>query len=177
MYHEGVRELPLIAFSLFVSPSSSSKFSDTILVTLIQLMLNRLAQTPGPRIRGLTHRSDDTLSQSILELRYLPSCANTSSVVDNAKVSILVENLFRLFVKSCTVYYTSSLETAIKEGISARENRIKIDKRKKETPVRKLETEYSLTCLQASNERLKRLLIWVEKNGVLVEARHGLEGV
>ncbi|RFU34507.1 hypothetical protein B7463_g1826, partial [Scytalidium lignicola] len=170
IYYEGVRNLPLKAFSFFISPSSVSRFPDSVLVTLIQLVLNHLTQNLGSRVQRIAHRSDDTLSQSVLESRYLPFCANTSSADDNAKVSILVENLFRLFLKSCTVYYTPTLEAAIEEGILARERRIKIDKRKKETHTRKMDAEYSMICLRASGTRLRSLLAWVERNGSSIEA-------
>ncbi|KAH8816290.1 hypothetical protein F5884DRAFT_852735 [Xylogone sp. PMI_703] len=169
IYYEGVRNLPLKAFCFFVSPSGTSRFPDSVLVTLSQLILNRLTSGAGPRVQRIAHRSDDTLSQSVLELQYLPFAANTSSIEDNAKVSILVECLFRLFLKSCDVYHTPTLEVAINEGISAREKKVKIDRRRKETHASKLNTEYNMMCLRASGTRLRSLLGWVEKNGSSIE--------
>jgi hypothetical protein len=109
-------------------------------------------------------RENDDLSQEVLERCFLPFAANTSSISDNAKVSILVEIQFRQFLKSCRCYHTPSLDGAIERGILARENKIKGDKRRKDNSIRTKEEENDREWLTASGERLRSLLLWVEQN-------------
>jgi hypothetical protein len=109
-------------------------------------------------------RENDDLSQEVLERCFLPFPANTSSVVDNAKVSILVEIQFRQFLKSCKCYHTPSLDGAIEKGILARENKIKGDRRRKDSGVRTKDEENDREWLEASGERLRSLLSWVEQS-------------
>jgi len=163
IYYEAVKPLPLATFSLLVLPSSASCFPPEVLSSLAQLLLVRLLPNTAPCSQSISHREDDSLSQDILEQCFLPFSANTSSVEDNAKVSLLVESLFRLFLRSYPVYHTPSLEEAIEKGVQARENKIKNDKRKKENGLKRKEEENDRLWLRASGERLRSLLILVER--------------
>lgn len=78
-------------------------------------------------------------------------------------MSILVENLFRLYIKSCGCYYSASLDAAIEKGILARENKIRGDKRRKEIGTRHIEEESERVWLSASGERLRSLLALVKE--------------
>jgi hypothetical protein len=153
----------LQAFSHFVSPSNSSNFPVAVYVSLCQLLLLRLLPNNAPRPQSVSNRDNDDLSQDILERCLLPFPANTSSVEDNAKVSILVENLFRLFLKTCECYHTPSLDTAIEKGILARETKAKGDKRRKGNGAKSKREDSDLVWLKASGERLRSLLSLVER--------------
>jgi hypothetical protein len=135
-----------------------------VFVSLTQLFLLRFLPSYAPHPETIVTRENDDLSQEVLEKCFLPFPANTSSIADNAKVSILVEMQFRQFLKSCRCYYTLSLESAIERGILARENKSKGDKRRKDGGVRTKDEENDREWLRASGERLRNLLRWVEQN-------------
>lgn len=91
----------------------------------------------------------------------------TSSASDNAKVSILVENLFRLLLREGVGYHTPSLDTAVEKGIIARQTKVKGDRRKKENGAKRKDEENDMVCLKASSQRLRSLLFLVEQQGNL----------
>ncbi|CZR52070.1 uncharacterized protein PAC_01947 [Phialocephala subalpina] len=153
-----VKPLPLPAFSLLLSPSTSSQFPTVVYVSLTQLILRRFLPSSAPR-PGV---DNDELSQVILEQCYLPFSATTSSISDNAKVSILVESLLRLLVRVKLTFHTPSLDTAIEDGIKARESRFKGDKKKKDTATRRKD-EKDMLCLRGSGQRLRSLFSWIEQ--------------
>jgi hypothetical protein len=160
-YCANIKMLPLPAFSLLVSPSNASHFPVVVFVSLTQVLLLRLLPNTTPRPQTISNRDTDDITQEILEKCYLPFTATTSSIADNAKVSILVENLFRVFLKSCQVYHTPNLDAAIERGILARENKTKSGKRRRENSTLKKEEESDRVWLEASGERLRSLLEWV----------------
>lgn len=160
MIYECAKPLPVPAFSLLFSPSSSSQVPLVAFVSLTQFLLLRFLPGNAP----IAARENDDLSQEVLEICFLPFPANTSSVADNAKVSILVESLFRRFLRSCKCYHKPTLGAAIKRGILARENKSKWDKRRKDNGVRSKDEENDWQWLRASGERLRSLLSWVEQN-------------
>lgn len=106
----------------------------------------------------------ERINQAVIEGCFLPFPANTSSVADNAKVSILVENVFRFFIGMCTVHHTPSLNEAIESGIKARESKAKGDKKKKGRGVAAQEDEEAWEFLESSGERLRTLGEWVDAN-------------
>ncbi|KAF4628730.1 hypothetical protein G7Y89_g9424 [Cudoniella acicularis] len=162
IFFTSVRSLPVPAFSLFISPSISSQLPEMVLVSLSQLLLLRLLPNNAPRPHTIRGRDNDEITQELLEQCFLPFSANTSSVEDNAKVSILVESLFRLYVRSCLCDHTLDLDHAIEKGILARQNKVKGDKRRKETTKKKGE-DSDMMWLNASGERLRLLLEWIER--------------
>jgi len=164
IFYECTKPLPLPAFSLLLSPSSISQLPVVVFVSLTQLLLLRLLPNNAPHPESIVTRENDDLSQEILERCFLPFPANTSSVADNAKVSMLVEMQFRQFLKSCQCYYNPGLAGAIKKGILARENKTKGDKRRKDCGMRNKDEENDREWLRASGERLRSLLLWVEQN-------------
>lgn len=157
-----MRPLPVPAFSLMISPSPSSQLSTIIHVSLAQLLLLRLLPNTAPRPHTVTKSDNDELSQAVLEICFLPFSANTSAVDDNAKVSILVESLFRIFLRSCPCYHTPDLEEVILKGILAREEKARGDKRRKDTSKRKKDMESDRMWLMQSGQRLKSLFAFVE---------------
>lgn len=76
-------------------------------------------------------------------------------------MSILVENLFRLFFKSCECYHTPNWHHAIHEGILAREKKVKSHGRRNSK--RTKSEDEDLMWLISSGQRLRTLLEWVEK--------------
>jgi hypothetical protein len=164
IFYECTKPLPLPAFSLLLSPSSISQLPVVVFVSLTQLLLLRLLPNNAPRPESIVTRENDDLSQEVLEKCFLPFPANTSSVSDNAKVSMLVEMQFRQFLKSCQCYYSPGLAGAIKRGILARENKTKGDKRRKDCGMRTKDEENDREWLRASGERLRSLLLWAEQN-------------
>lgn len=106
--------------------------------------------------------NNDGLTQDILEQCYLPFPATTSSASDNAKVSILVESLLRLLVREKLTFHASSLDTAIEDGIKARESKIKGDKKKKDSATRRKD-ENDIMTLSGSGQRLRSLLSWIKQ--------------
>jgi hypothetical protein len=158
-----VKPLPLPAFSLLLSPSRSSQLLDVVIVSLSQFLLLSFLPNSAPRPQIVSGKDGDSILPDILERCFLPFCATTSSTSENAKVSILVENLFRLYIKSCGCYHRASLDAAIEKGILARENKIRGDKRRKEIGTRHIEEESERVWLNASGERLRSLLALVKE--------------
>jgi len=162
MYCVNLKMVPLPAFSLLISPSYSSPLPVVAFVSLTQLLQLRLLPNTVPRPQ-MANRIGDELTQDILEKCFLPFAASSSSTDDNAKVSILAENMLRVFLKSVRVYHTPTLDSAIEKGIYARETKIKGDKRRRDKGVSKTEEEADRVWLTASSKRLRNLLAWVEQ--------------
>ncbi|TGO11873.1 hypothetical protein BTUL_0099g00050 [Botrytis tulipae] len=155
--------LPIASFSLLLNISHTSPFPSVVLVSLIQLLCSRYLPKSAVRPQDVEDFKNDTLTQRILEICYLPHCPMTSSIEDNAKYSILVENLFRLFLTDCEGLHTPDLDDAIERGISAREKKCKTDGRRKADAMKK-EEEIAKFFLDASSRRLRSLVDWVEES-------------
>jgi hypothetical protein len=158
-----LKTVPLPAFSLIMSPSKSSEMKVQVFVSLANLMLLRYFPPNAPRLYEVTGSDDDNITQDVLEQCFLPYSAQNSSTHDNAKVSILVESLFRLYLRECLCSYTPTLEQAVGLGILARDNKIKTDKKPKD-PGAKKRQEVAREWLKASGERLRSLLAFVKRN-------------
>jgi hypothetical protein len=150
IYIEHIKPLPLPTFSLFilpvlpdVEPAYRSSFN--------QLLLHILISTSAPPV------NNDDLSQEKLETSYLPFPANTHSIADNAKVSLLVESLIRLLGVHAGLVYSDALEAAIKTGVRAREMKAKANARKKRDELIQ-EEEENWVYLRASSRRLRDLV-------------------
>jgi len=80
-----------------MSGADSSTLPTEVYVSLIQLTLLRYLppNAPSPRTISNASRVGDEMDQEVIEKCYLPFCASTSSTEDNAKLSILAENVFR----------------------------------------------------------------------------------
>lgn len=163
-------DLPLPAFSLLVTASDSSCFSLDVYVTLIQYIFSRLLPKTAPHPRTIHQTDHDDLTQEILEQCMLPFSANTVATDDNARVSVLAENAFRLLIKQTlvdfdrSVYHTPGLYDAVEKGIKAREAKCKGDPRRKKEATRHAELE-DREWLTGSSSRLRSLVLWVERMG------------
>lgn len=136
-----------------------------VYISLTQLILSLLLPSSAPLPEEVCNEGvdHDELSQFILEQCYLPFAANTSSVSENAKVSILLESLLRLLVREGMMIQTPSLDTAIEVGIKARESKVKADKKKKKDNAPRRKDDKDMICLKGSARRLRSLLSWVEQ--------------
>lgn len=119
------------------------------LSSIVQAHLSQLLPWSAPR------PDDDSLNQENLERCFLPFAANTSSVEDNAKVSVLIETLFRLLATHGGIEYTAELMAAVDKGIKAREKKCTGTRKKKSGSAKDEEDMY---WLNASAERMKLLL-------------------
>lgn len=158
-----MRPLPLPAFSLLLSPSKSSHLPVVALVSLTNLLLSRFLPHNAPQPESVSHSASDDLTQDVLEKCFLPFSANTSSVTDNAKVSILIESAFRLFTRSCLIDDRPSLHDAAEKGILARKSKSKSVKRRQETSSGKSEDEGDMAWLDQSTQRIRELVLWVDE--------------
>ena len=129
IYLEHIRSLPMPAFFLIISPPILSHFAPAAAHTLTQYILLSIiaASAPCPQ--------NDDLSQVVLEASYLPFAANTSSIVDNTKVSLCVETLLRLLDAHLDngLVWTSGLHEAAEAGIKARFTKAKKTQSKRGT--------------------------------------------
>ncbi|RDW66242.1 hypothetical protein BP6252_09877 [Coleophoma cylindrospora] len=162
IYVDCITTLPLPGLSLFITPSMDFRVLPEVFCSLDQMLLVRLMPSGVRRPKQTT----DSISQDTLEEYYLPHCAHTTSIVDNAKFSILIESLLRLFlVADCALEYTPSLVEAVETGIKAREKKAaaKIDRRKKVNTMRREAEEVERMWLETSGQRLREILAYVRE--------------
>ncbi|KAJ5779639.1 hypothetical protein N7457_007359 [Penicillium paradoxum] len=118
LYHtfvENIRDLPLPIFQHFVTPSNLPHFLPEAHSTLCELLLYVMRESSAPS------SNNDYLTQVKLEKCFLPYAGATPSVINNAKISILLEALMTLLHRSKLLYVTNSLKTAVQAGIARRE--------------------------------------------------------
>ncbi|KAJ8063232.1 hypothetical protein OCU04_008466 [Sclerotinia nivalis] len=161
LFAEFTAALPIASFSLLLNISRTSPFPSEVLVSLIQRLCHTYLPKSTPNPSDFEDSTNDLLNQKILETCFLPWCPMTSSVEDNAKYSILVEYLFRLFLTGCEASHTPNLDDAIERGISAREKKCKTDGRRKAGAIKK--EEVAKIFLDASSRRLRSLVDWVQE--------------
>ncbi|KAF2718782.1 hypothetical protein K431DRAFT_287384 [Polychaeton citri CBS 116435] len=124
LYTEFLRPLPISLFQHFLLPTR--RYLDMhAQSTLDQTLLQPLIVTSAPRYR------ENELTQADFERHFAPFPANSSSVTENAKVSLLVEDLLRLLWRSGWLEWTSVLESAVEKGIEARKMKASSDGRRK----------------------------------------------
>lgn len=152
LFVDFMRHLPLPIFQLLVSPSVSSGFSAAALTTLCETLLRRLLESSAP------DSDEDYLSQEKLVTCYLPYAARTTSPVDNAKVSILLESLMRLLQADGDglLAYTDALKLAAEGGILSRAEKAQTDTRKSQMKLRAEEIGWN--WLIESGERIAYLV-------------------
>lgn len=162
--YANIKPIPIPAFQMFFAPSNT--LPSSMFVTLTRLLFRRMLPANAPQPHTvLAHDGEGGITQAVIEFCFLPFPANTSSVADNAKVSILVESVFRFFIRTCFVFRTPSLNDAIETGVKAREKKAKPDrKKKKDRSALTEEDEDAWDHLEASGERLRSLGEWVDAN-------------
>ncbi|KAE8136679.1 hypothetical protein BDV38DRAFT_107207 [Aspergillus pseudotamarii] len=152
LYHlfvENIRHLPLPVFQALIAPSTLPYFSLEARTTLCEYLLFRIRESAAP------DTDEEYLNQAKLEECFLPYAASTSSVVDNTKMSILLETLLILLANSDMLKVTTELQEAVEEGIQRRAEKAQMET-KKSASARK--TEDAEWCwLLESGERLRFL--------------------
>ncbi|KAK4541479.1 hypothetical protein LTR36_007925 [Oleoguttula mirabilis] len=124
LYTEFLRPLPLPVFQQLVL--SPKRWLDThAQSSLDQMLLRPLLASTAPAYLA------NALTQLDFETHYAPFTANTTSVTDNAKVSLLVEDLLRLLWMSGGLVYGAKLRKRVEAGIEARREKAAMDGRRK----------------------------------------------
>ncbi|KAK2871577.1 hypothetical protein FQN49_003043 [Arthroderma sp. PD_2] len=149
-YVEFIRHLPLPTFQLFVSPSVLTHFPPACQTTLCEMLLFNLRENAAP------DSTEKYLSQAKLESCFLPYAANTHSVIDNARVSILLESLIRLLAANGLLLARPTLTIAVAEGIEERAEKARIDLKRGQN--KKLTEEFGWVWLIESGERMVYLV-------------------
>lgn len=124
---ENIRPLPLPTFFALMSPIQLAHFPPRTAIALTKFLLNSLIAASAPM-----PTDEYPFSQETLELCYIPYTANTSSIADNAKVSLLIEALLRIVDRHKGLSWTPRLQDAVDEGIPAREKKAKTAARKRD---------------------------------------------
>jgi hypothetical protein len=152
MFVEFIRSLPLVTFQAFLSPSAVPEMLSTdAQTTLCEFLLTRsLLEAAAP------DTNEPYLRQSKMEECYLPFAATSSSVTDNAKVSLCLETLLRHLFLAGKLTARPALEYALHQGIQRRCEKAS-DGVKKSASARKRE-EIAWAWLLESGERLTDIL-------------------
>ncbi|EFE33423.1 uncharacterized protein ARB_07783 [Trichophyton benhamiae CBS 112371] len=145
-YVEFIRHLPLPTFQLFASPSVLTHFPPACQTTLCEMLLFSILENAAPA------STENFLSQSKLERCFLPFTAKTNSVIDNARVSILLESLIRLLAISGLIFSRPRLSDAVAKGIEARSKKARIDVKRGQN--KKLTEEFGWVWLIESGDRM-----------------------
>ncbi|KAJ6126808.1 hypothetical protein N7523_002420 [Penicillium sp. IBT 18751x] len=124
LFVENIRPLPLPIFQTFVSPYILPELPDDQQTTLCQSLLEFLRQSSAPSM------DEEWLDQVKLETCFLPFAATTTSVVDNAKVSITLEALVILLANGDLLTITPEFKDAVERGILQRAKRVQDDMRR-----------------------------------------------
>ena len=159
LYWNVFKPMPIAAFSKFISPSKSNPVPGPALISISLLGCSRLISHQAVSKQGFSKHFDDAVTQEILEKLYFPYAANTSSADDNAKLAVLIENLFRHIVTKCE--YTPTLKDAIQKGIVARERQVKTGKRRKDG-VDRGDDEEAIMWMKAAGQRLISMANWLD---------------
>lgn len=156
LYHlfvENIRPLPLPIFQAFVSPYVLPELADAQQSTLCELLLFCMRESSAP------NTDEEYLNQAKLEQCFLPFAASTASVVDNAKVSIVLEALIILLAKDekdKMLSVTTSFKAAVEQGILRRSSRAMEDIRRSQAAREKEPLEWC--WLVESGDRLNYLV-------------------
>ena len=150
LYTEFIRSLPTPIFSIFVAPALP------YLSSHVQACLSRTLLRP---LLGFSDIGNDiaALDQETLENHYLPWKANSTTVSDNAKVSLLVEVLLRGLLNSGNLQSTTSLQQAARWGVEARTDSVEWDGRKRTAKKQRAE-EWSQVVLETSTARIYAII-------------------
>ncbi|KAI1144416.1 hypothetical protein F5Y05DRAFT_26980 [Hypoxylon sp. FL0543] len=166
-----VKSLPLPIFTAFVNCGMSALELESQISALQGILLLLMpASALSPAKVDRAWQDADIITVEILERCYLPYPANTIAVEDNAKVSVLLENLLQIMWCNGTEKFGDGLRAAVEKGISAREAKVK----KKKTSVRgRTNAEdpdaEARAVLEMSGQRLLTLLELIEAESQGIE--------
>ena len=150
LYTEFLRPLPLAVFQQFVLPTKPW-LGPNSQASLNQMLLRPLLVATAPAY------NENALTQDEFEVHYARYAANSTSAVDNAKVSLLIENLLRLLWSSGSLQATQKLRRLVEQGIAARKEKAAFDGRRK-VGVRVKADEEAIAMMECSGERMLTIL-------------------
>lgn len=114
---EHIRYQPLPIFQAFVNPLVLPELDDEAQTTLCEFLLFNMIESAARTSQ------EGRLTAEKLEQCFLPYATATSSVVDNAKFSIILESLVTLLAGRGWIKQTPSLRAAVEKGIERRAQR------------------------------------------------------
>lgn len=154
---EFIRALPLPVFQIFIASTAYvDDFADITLAKLYASLLHDLSSaTHVPYFQYVMP------TQEALQQWYLPLSPASSSVVDVARVSLLVEALTRLIWKKGFLKPNVGLRGALETGISARVKSIKAALKKARG---KAESEALMTVTEQVHTKLTMIVDVVESS-------------
>lgn len=163
-YASSLKVLPLDMFALFISQRRNPMAPElhvTVLKVLFSLLLPSSYKDPYKVDRA--GQAEGRLSAAMLEHCYAPHPANTISIEDNAKLSMVVEAAVQLLWTCGALTYSPSLDAAVRAGVEARHGKV----RRKRTGRAKPDPEDGLATemLDASADRLDVLLQAIQSTG------------
>lgn len=154
LYTESIRPLPLAEFSVLASNPHlppGPRFS---------LLMNHLLplQNAHVRLKGgdILNEDQDRLARDLF-----PKAANSYTMIDNAKISLVVEAALLTLLERHDAATSRQLRTAVVEGVQARKDRAVADGRRKGKGMVGDES-VAMAELERSSRRLEALLKFVE---------------
>ncbi|WPH01742.1 Hypothetical protein R9X50_00459400 [Acrodontium crateriforme] len=150
LYTEFTRPLPLPIFQLLILPAKRF-LPPTSQISLTQTLLCALLATPGPPCQP------QHLTQEIWQAKYALATATNSGAGDNAKLSLLIEDLLSALSKAGALKPGPEVLGFVTEGVLARETKAGFDARRKTGDKAKDEVE-ATKILKLSGVRMKTLV-------------------
>ncbi|KAF3388861.1 hypothetical protein F1880_004273 [Penicillium rolfsii] len=153
LYHsfvEHIRHQPFPIFQAFVNPLVLPELDDEAQTTLCEFLLFNMIESAARKSQEVR------LSAAKLEQCFLPYATATSSVVDNAKFSIILEALLTLLASRGWINQTPSLRAAVEKGIQHRTQRARGESHRGHAKQNKEALEWD--WLRESGERLSFLV-------------------
>ena len=154
LYTEFLRPLPLAVFQQFVLPTRPW-LGPNSQAPLNQMLLRPLLVATAPAY------NENALTQSDFEVHYARYAANSTSAIENAKVSLLIENLLRLLWNSGGLHSSNNLSQLLQQGITARKEKSAFDGRRK-VGVKAKADEEAIVVMECSAERMLSILDMVD---------------
>ncbi|MCJ1405704.1 hypothetical protein MMC11_008933 [Xylographa trunciseda] len=158
IYLAHIRPLPLLTFSLLLSPPYLRFLQLGEQSDFVQYIASSFISTSAP------HMNFDDVDQEILEKCVLPWPANTTSIDDNAKLGACVETLLRLFSVAAGLKWTQRLQICAEQGIKAREGNATHRRKRKGEAGSGAGTESDRAWLEASGKRILGVLEMAKEN-------------
>lgn len=153
-----IKVMPLELFSLIISQRENPLILAAHITLTKELFLLLLpSSAKDPRNVDPEHEAQGMLTMSMLEHCYVGHPANTVSLEDNAKLSLVVESAVQQLLQCNSLEYTEEFAEAVERGVQAR---IKKSQRKRTGRI-KTETAGDVlasTILTNSSERIGILL-------------------
>lgn len=152
-----LKVVPLQLFALFVSQRPNALASEiyvTIYKELFRLLLP--ASFKDPAKIDPDGEAEGNLTSMMLEHCYMPYPANTVSIEDNTRLSLVIEGAILVLWLSDNIDYTTDFATAAEDGVLARDSKVQ----RKRTGKVKPDTDdiLALTMLKNSAERIHVLI-------------------